>query len=69
MIKVRGWLRRFRSSRGATIPEYAMLLGAFAVISFAGIENLRDESDDELTETSECIGQLPSDAGCGVGVD
>jgi hypothetical protein len=45
------------------------MLGAFAVLSFGAFDYLQDESEDEITETSDCIGKLPSEAGCGVGVD
>src|SRR5262245_34348707 len=69
MTTIRRCFRRFRAQSGATVPEYALLLGAFAVLSFGAINQLRDESDQEMTETSECIGKLPSEPGCGLGVE
>jgi len=69
MTTVRRRFRGFRSPRGATVPEYALLLGAFAVLSFGAIDQLRDNSEDELEETSECIGKLPNEPGCGLGAE
>lgn len=69
MTTFRRWFRRFRTEAGASVPEYALLLGAFAVISFGAFDQLRDESDEELTETSDCIGKLPNEPGCGLGAE
>ncbi len=65
MALLRAWMdrrRRVRRDRGATIPEYALMLSAFAVISLGTMQVIEDEAEDELTSTADCIGKLPSDS-------
>lgn len=69
MRTMRGWFRRFKQDHGVTVPEYALLLSALVIASVGAIQVIEDESDEQMNETSDCIGKLPSEAGCGVGID
>jgi Flp pilus assembly pilin Flp len=69
MRTMRRWFRRFKADHGVTVPEYALLLSALVIASVGAIQVIEDESDEQMNETSDCIGKLPSEAGCGVGID
>jgi len=64
---MRAWFRRFKQDHGVTVPEYALLLGALLIGSVGAIQVLEDESDQQMNETADCIGKLPTELGCGVG--
>lgn len=51
------WIRRRRSDRAAGITEYALALGATALLVLAGISQLEDGVTSELEDRGESIGQ------------
>jgi hypothetical protein len=67
--KVGGFFRRLFGDRGATIPEYALIVSLVVVGSFGALQVLEAQAEDEMEDTSDCIGKLPSEPGCGVGAE
>lgn len=59
--------RRRRGDRGATLPEYAIILAAFVVVGLAGLTTLNDNADSYFEDTSSKIGQPDQDVVTGGG--
>ncbi|MGI9600964.1 MAG: hypothetical protein ACR2QE_03705 [Acidimicrobiales bacterium] len=51
------WSRFRRSSRAASVTEYALALGATVILVLAGLNSLEDEVTSELDDRGQSIGQ------------
>jgi Flp pilus assembly pilin Flp len=56
----RATLRRSRSERGASLVEYALLVGLIAIVAFAGVAFLGHSVSNLFTHEANCIG-TPAD--------
>lgn len=61
-------LKRFKGDRGASLPEYALIVGVVVLGMSVAAQSLADDSSQRMTEDSECIGN-PYQAACETGAD
>lgn len=65
-IMVNGWARLEASlpgDRGATLVEYALLVGLVALIVIAAMQNLGSNLSDQIDNIGNCVDD-PNAAGC-----
>lgn len=55
-----------RRERGATIPEYALLVALFVVSSLGAINFLSAEGEEETQNQADCVAERPPRASCQV---
>lgn len=57
-----------RNDRGASLPEYAITLAVFAVLSLMAVQYLERMAEREIRQDADCIGD-PYQPACSTGVD
>ena len=60
----RSVLERARSERGATMVEYALLVGLIAVVAVIAVVALGQGINGLFSSTNSCVGNLPSMTTC-----
>jgi len=57
-------LERARSERGASMVEYALLVGLIAIVAVVAVVSLGQGISGLFSSTNTCVGNLPSMTTC-----